>query len=254
MGEQDAGIDRASGGAVAVRRGSLAFQPGGSPSRHISSEGVVQLRRRWVLTAAACVVVAGLLAIPAVHLPFLRAMGWMLVANDPLAPADIIVVTADSDGAGVLEAADLVREGVAPAVAFFQDPPDTVDREFLRRGIPYYDAGARSVQQLKALGVQAIEQIPRTVTGTNDEGEVLPEWLAHKKYRAVVVVCLSDHSRRIRRVIHRSMKDDPGRVVVRYSRYSRFDPDRWWQSRDNVRTAIVELQKLLLDVVVHPVS
>jgi hypothetical protein len=32
---------------------------------------------------------------------------------------------------------------------------------------------------------------------------------------------------------------------------SSFDPDRWWESRDGVKTEIVELQKLLLDVVLH---
>jgi hypothetical protein len=32
------------------------------------------------------------------------------------------------------------------------------------------------------------------------------------------------------------------------------DPDRWWETRRGVRTEIVELQKLLLDVVLHPMS
>ena len=31
-------------------------------------------------------------------------------------------------------------------------------------------------------------------------------------------------------------------------------PDHWWQDRSTVRTGLVELQKLAVDVVVHPLS
>jgi hypothetical protein len=37
-------------------------------------------------------------------------------------------------------------------------------------------------------------------------------------------------------------------------RYSSFDPDLWWKTRSGVRTEIVELQKLVLEVVLHPIS
>jgi hypothetical protein len=50
------------------------------------------------------------------------------------------------------------------------------------------------------------------------------------------------------------MKGHPTRVIVRPARYSNFDPDRWWEDRGGVRIEIVEVQKLLLDVVLHPMS
>src|SRR5215469_7695678 len=66
--------------------------------------------------------------------PVLRAAGWALVAsNQPLATADIIVLTVDSDGAGTLEAADLVKSGVSKRVAVFEDTPSGEDFEFIRR-------------------------------------------------------------------------------------------------------------------------
>ena len=43
-------------------------------------------------------------------------------------------------------------------------------------------------------------------------------------------------------------------VSVRGSRYSDFDPDAWWQSRTGVRTEIIESEKLLADIVLHPLS
>jgi hypothetical protein len=50
------------------------------------------------------------------------------------------------------------------------------------------------------------------------------------------------------------MKGHPTHVAVRAARYSNFDPDRWWETRTGVRTEIIELEKLSLDVVLHPMS
>jgi len=185
--------------------------------------------------------------------PILRTAGWALVVDDPVGPVDIIVVAASADGAGVLEAADLVHSGIAARVAVFGDPPSSVDREFLRRGIPYEDEAARLTRQLRALGVTTIEQIPRA-GGTQAEGLVLPGWCDEHQFRSILVVSSRDHSRRLHRVLHRSMKGHRTKITIRPSRYSPFDPDRWWETRDGIRTEIIELQKLLLDVVRHPIS
>ena len=67
----------------------------------------------------------------------------------------------------------------------------------------------------------------------------------------VVFVVARDHSRRIRRVLDRVMKGNPTRVIVQLARYSSFDPNRWWETRGGIRTEIVELEKLVLDVILH---
>lgn len=186
--------------------------------------------------------------------PLLRSAGWILVSDDPIRPADAIVIAIDAGAAGVLEAADLVHGGIASHVALFADPPNGVEREFIRRGIAYEDGAARDTRRLHALDIASVEQIPRTVDGTEDEGRVLPGWCDARHLRSVVVVSSSDHSRRLRRVLRRAMKGRPATVMVRRARYSEFDPDRWWQSRDGIRTEIIEFEKLLLDVVRHPFS
>ena len=211
-------------------------------------------RRRW-MAIVLVVVLGGAAGMPAIRTRVLRAAGRTLViTNRSVEPADIIVVAIDADGAGVLEAADLVHEGVSTRVAVFGDPPDRTDREFIRRSVPYEDRAARSIQQLNALGVEATEQIPTAVAGTEDEGRVLPDWCDQRGFRSVVIVSLSDHSRRLRRVLHRSMKGRGTKVTVRVARYSTFNPDQWWTTRDGIRSGIVELQKLILDLVRHPLS
>jgi len=206
------------------------------------------------VAVALAAVAAGIVAVPSVRQPVLRAAGWALVVTEPVAPADAIVVSPDSGGAGALEAADLVQSGIATRVAVFTDPPSGEDHEFIRRGLPYEDEGARQIRQLKLLGVTDVVQIPRTDAGTEGEGEVLPAWCDQHQFRSVVFVAARDHSRRVRRVLDRVMKGHPTQVTVRPARYSNFDPDRWWETRVGVRTEIIELQKLVLEAVLHPVS
>jgi hypothetical protein len=214
-------------------------------------------RRAPIAVAVALAVAlaaAGIVAIPSVRQPVLRAAGWALVVTEPVVPADVIVVSPDSGGAGALEAADLVQNGIATRVAIFTDPPSGEDHEFIRRGLPYEDAGARQLRQLKSLGVTDVVQIPRMDVGTEGEGEVLPSWCDQHRFRSIVFVAARDHSRRVRRVLDRVMKGHPTRVTVQPARYSSFDPDRWWETRVGVRTEIIELQKLVLEAILHPVS
>jgi hypothetical protein len=194
------------------------------------------------------------LAMPDMRGRILRAAGWALVVSDSEEPADAVVISTDADGAGVLEAADLVHRGLAGRVAVFADPPGPVDREFLRRGVEYFDAAEVSIRELRALGMDSVEKIPRTVAGTEDEGRVLPAWCDEKGYRTVLFVSTRDHSRRTRRVLSRAMEGHRTRVLVRFSRYSPYDPDTWWLTREGVRTQIVESEKLLLDLLRHPLS
>jgi hypothetical protein len=203
-----------------------------------------------VVTLAA----AAIVAVPSIRGLVLREAGWVLVINEPVASADIIVISGDSGGAGALEAADLVQRGIATRVAVFADPPSGEDHEFIRRGLPYEDRAARQIRQLRWLGVTDVVQIPVTEAGTQAEQQVLPLWCDQHQFRSIVFVASRHHSRRVRRVLDRNMKGHPTRVTVRPEHYSSFDPDRWWKTRDGVRTEIVELQKLVLDAVLHPLS
>ena len=186
--------------------------------------------------------------------PLLRAAGAGLVAEDHLSHADVIVITIDAGAAGVLEASDLVHSGIASRVAIFVDEPDAVDREFMRRGFHYEDQSEVWRRMLESLGVTNIQRISRPASGTEAEGRLLPDWCLQQHYDSVVVVTTSDHSRRVRRVLKRAMDGRAIKVMVRPARFSSFDSNRWWQSREGLRVGIVEWQKLLLDFVRHPLQ
>jgi uncharacterized SAM-binding protein YcdF (DUF218 family) len=211
----------------------------------------------WPRWASILVVVAlatfAIIAVRSLREPVLRAAGWALVVNEPVASADIIVVSLNSGGAGALEAADLVQRGISKRVAVFMDPPSETNHEFIRRGLANEDEGARQIRQLRSLGVTDVVRIS-TIEGTESEVQALLPWCDEHQLRSIVFVATKDHSRRLRRVLDRFMKGHPTRVMVQPARYTNFDPDRWWETRGGVRTEIVELQKLLLEVVLHPMS
>jgi hypothetical protein len=216
---------------------------------------VVSRRPRWappILVMVALAVIA-IVAVGSLREPILRAAGWALVVNEPVASADIIVLSLDSASAGALEAADLVQRGISKRVAVFMELPNAEENEFIRRGVPYEDAGVNQIRQLKTLGVTDVVRISG-IDGTEGGGRALQLWCDEHQFQSIVFVATKDHSRRSRRVLDRSMKGQSTRVTVQPARYSSFDPDRWWETRDGIRTEIVELQKLLLDVALHPMS
>ena len=212
-------------------------------------------RRRSTCIAVATLLVAAVVAAAFVlRLPLLRGLGGALVLTSPVTPAEVVVVSADAGGAGVLEAADLVRDGVAPRVAVLGDPPRREDLELVRRGLPDPDAAALKLRQLALLGIGDVELIAAGDSGTHADSEALRAWCDRGRYRSVIVVVSADHSRRMSRVVERAMKGQPTRVIVRSSRYSAFDPDHWWETRDGIRTTIIEWQKLGLDILLHPLQ
>ena len=213
------------------------------------------MRVRWRRGALAILlVVAIVLAIPALRTPLLRAAGWALVVDEPVEPVDVIVVPLWAGGAGAIDAADLIRQRIANRVAILLGPEKPVESELARRGIVYQSEKADLLELFRSLGVEHVEVIENSATGTESEGEVLPSWCDQRHFQSIIVVSAPDHSRRVRRVLHRSLRGHSTRAIVRSARFSAFDPDRWWETRDGVRTEIVELEKLLLNLLRHPIS
>jgi hypothetical protein len=209
--------------------------------------------RRYCLFVFLATVVAAIVAltVPTSRHAFLRGLGWALVAEDPPTRADIVIVSTDSLGAGILEAAELIKSGFAPRIGLFEHPPAPLQIELARRGLPYVDLQAFAIQLARALGIETIQLIP-AVVGTNDEGAVLAHWCESQGIHSILFVSVSDHSRRTRRVLARALRPHAISVAVRWTRFSQFDPDHWWQSREGQRIEIVESQKLLVDFLRHP--
>ena len=213
--------------------------------------------RRWYGLLAAIVLIGVVSGVPGIRGSMLRAAGWALVVDDPVEPADVVDVIVVPEWAGVagaIEAADLFRRGLAHRVALLPEPQEPAEEELVRRGVSYVDRSVALVQLLRSLGVANVDVVPDSAGGTEAEGQVLLSWCDQRQFRSILVVSSPDHSRRVRRVLRRALRGHPTTLRIRSARNSSFDPDRWWMTRAGIRTGIVELEKLLLDVVRHPMS
>ena len=204
-------------------------------------------RRLRLLLVVAVLIGAGGALTPSVG----RGIGGVLVATDVLEVVDVIVVPGWTHESGALEAADLYKRGIAPRVAVLGPAPEASRQELIRRGVVAI-GDPWVVSLMRRLGVQTIEVIPGYSTGTDADGKVIASWLEQNNLRSAVVVATSEHSRRLRRIMHRALEDKAASVLVVSARFSTYEPDRWWTTRAGVRTTVIELQKLLLDVVTHP--
>jgi hypothetical protein len=211
--------------------------------------------RRWFLILLGITLAGSILAVGPIRREVLRAAGRVLVVDGAVDTADAIVLPEWAGPEGAIEAADLVHASVSNHVAIVAAPRGTAERELTRRGVSYHDEAANLSQLLNALGVVSVEVLPVPAEGTEAEGQVLPLWCEQHGLQSIVVVSTPDHSRRINRVLRRSMRSIVAtKVTIRSAHYSSFDPDGWWRTRDGTRTEIVELEKLLLDVARHPTS
>jgi hypothetical protein len=213
---------------------------------------------RWrQLQLSGLIVLVGVLAavaVPVIRSSMLRAAGRALVVDEPVESVDVIVLPQWAGAAGAIDASDLVHKRIAGLVAVLAEPPKPAERELARRGVPYTSENVDLVHLLQALGVANVELIPEPAAGTEGEGQALVAWCGRRQFRSILIVSSPDHSRRVRRVLHRSLQGQPTKVMIRSARYSAFAPDSWWTTRDGARTGIVEFQKLLLDVLLHPIS
>lgn len=222
------------------------------------------MARRYVVAyplpwkTAAAIAIAGVATLAIAVLPLrtrlFRVMGQALVIDSALEPADVIVVSIAGDTPQVVEAADLVDAGYATRVAVVNDPYPDLEAEFARRGAIFEDPTTIAVRQLHSIGVKNVEVISGAVQGSEDEGRLLPFWAMQNRFRTVIVVTPRDHSRRIARILRRASARTSLRFVVRGARQSVFDPNSWWQSRTATRIETIEIQKLVFDILRHPVS
>jgi len=214
----------------------------------------MEFARRWKSALLIALCLLAVVALTPLRVVPLRWAGRALVRVDPLVHADIAIVPEWTGAAGALEVADLIQAGMVDRVGVLAAPVLPEEREFRRRGIPYDDEADHLIRHMIDLGVRRPERLPTPAEGTESEGKELADWCRDNPVREMMIISPPDHSRRLRRVLRRSMGQCAANVSVRTTRYAPFQPDRWFETRWGLRIGLVELEKLLLDVLRHPFS
>jgi uncharacterized SAM-binding protein YcdF (DUF218 family) len=192
---------------------------------------------------ALCVLVG--LAMAAAACP--RA-GHFLIIDEPVQPADAIFVLAGARVERWLEAAELFREGQAPAIAISPGIREPAELRLREMGIPFPTESDLIKDAMQQMGIPADAittlPFPTTVDNTAEEAALARVIATQHGWKSLLVVTSQYHTRRSRYAFEHELEGSGISVQVRGSRYDDAQPETWWKSRSDVRFVTSELQKL----------
>lgn len=191
---------------------------------------VLRIRRGGCLALAA-LVCAGALALAL----FTLHIGRFLTVDDPLSPADAIVVLA-SNPDRIRHAVNLYTQGYAPVVVF-------TDATYKDAGLTCSSA-LLDVPAAQALGLpaEAVVVTGDEVASTYDEAIATRALVDEHGWESLIVVTDPFHTRRAVATFRALIPE----VTVNASATpdGEYDPQHWWRSEEGVMAAITEVGKL----------
>jgi uncharacterized SAM-binding protein YcdF (DUF218 family) len=170
----------------------------------------------------------------------LAHVGQWLLIDEPLRPAQAIVVLGGGQAWRSIEAARLYKAGWAPEIWLTLGTPNDQDAEMAAIGFPVDSESQLSRRVLVRLGVPeaAIRDIPKEVDNTLAELRAIADYARARPAGPIILVTSKFHTRRVR-VIWNAIA--PGRAaIVRYKSSDPFDPARWWRTTTDAAAAFHE--------------
>ena len=198
------------------------------------------MARRFSLGIAA-LVTAMLLCAAAVLA--LRGAGRWLVREDPLAPADTIVVLSGGLPWRAKEAARIFCLGEAHEVWVSQPASPAV--ELASMGISYVgeEYFNREVMTHNGVPEAAVRVLPDSAADTEEEVAEIAREMRREQKASVIIVTSPQHTRRVKALWRKIVGDHP-HAVVRAAFQDPFDPDHWWRSTPDTFSVVRELMGL----------
>jgi len=198
-------------------------------------------------------VAAAIALVPPARRAVLTRAGAALARSDLPADADLLAMDVDSGFAGAIKTADLYRAHRSPAVATFVMRRSTIAEALRDRRVVLPDVIGNVLEQL-GVPPYAIARLPVDELGTTETTAALAAWSRANPTGRVVVVVGPSHGRRYRRALLRAWPAGHPEPRVVTTQYALFRANDWWQSRTTLREGLVEIEKLALDYVLHPLQ
>jgi uncharacterized SAM-binding protein YcdF (DUF218 family) len=174
--------------------------------------------------------------------PALNAVGRTLIADDPLHPADaILVLSGESrEGDRVQRAVDLYKQGLAPLLVLSGAPAGfrTHETEITQRHAEY-------------LGVPSdhILTVKHDADSTKEEAEAVVPILKAKGLQEVILVTSNYHTGRAKRIFAKAAGPVGPRFWASPTDDGLFNPDGWWMRRRHAKTFFFEATKTIWSVI-----
>jgi uncharacterized SAM-binding protein YcdF (DUF218 family) len=166
----------------------------------------------------------------------LEAAGRALITDDPLHPADAILVLGGETRKGdrVMHAAGLYERGLAPLLMLSGTPLGfrTHEAEVMQR-------------HAESLGVPAdrILTVMHDADSTREEAGVVVPILKARGLKEVILVTSNYHTARAKRIFEKVAGPGGPRFLASPARDDTFDPNGWWLRRRDAKTFTFEAIK-----------
>ncbi len=166
----------------------------------------------------------------------LNALGAALIVDDPLHPADaILVVGGESrEGDRVMHAVKLYKRGLAPLLVLSGTP----------LGFRTYEADVMQ-RHAQFLGVPAdrILAVKHDSDSTREEAGVVVPILKARGLKEVILVTANYHTARAKRIFAQAAGAAGPHFLASPVYDGYFDPDGWWTRRKDAKTFVYEAIK-----------
>ncbi len=163
------------------------------------------------------------------RVPIMRALGWILVVDDPLEPASAILVLGGGAPYRALEAAALYSDGWARRVVLVPGVTGQGERALLPNQLPEWQ-WSRDLLVAHGVAPSDISVVRGEASNTLEELREAANSLGRTS-KPIILVTSGYHGRRAL-LTWRRISDVP--AIIRLQRQADRelnDPDHWWESR-----------------------
>lgn len=172
-----------------------------------------------------------------------------MVKEDKQVHADAIVLLMGSISDRVLQVVDLYYQGLACKVILVETShPENINAIEERGGI-FRSSALQSRTSLVSLGIpyDSILILQGGATSTQMESLIIREYLSTApEIDTLLMVSSSEHTRRASMIFNSAFKssEKPLTVYCSPSSYTKFNPEKWWRSKEDVQAVLMEYIKI----------
>ena len=175
--------------------------------------------------------------------------GKWLVKDDKVTHADVMVILMGSVADRVLQAVDLYKEGMAEQV-IFADVDVSAYKKLDERGFHISSNTELVYDAAVTLGIPEsnITVLPGRATSTRMEALLVSRYLlGNPDMDTLIIITSAPHTRRASIIFNHVFEKNelPVTVLCCPSKYTNYNPGKWWRTEKGIQSVISEYLKLV---------
>jgi hypothetical protein len=178
--------------------------------------------------------------------PLLRYCTRAIVVEDDVRKSDAVLALSGAEPGRAWGAADLYRQKLADYVVVTTERLRPEEVELVKLGIDLVDGRGNYIRTLRGLGVpeNKIIVLEKPADDTFDELSGVRELCRERNWKSLIIVTANYHTRRTR-LAARYIFGHDFQLIVTGTTHGGINRNAWWKNRADVRTFLIEFEKLV---------